>query len=351
MVMDNQRYTQSKQAVLLLAVIVTVVTWICANSSAYGQDDLETVTLPEIRMRDANVLADEATNTYYITSSARNAGVRVYTSKDLETWEGPHIVYRTPEEMWGSDVEINSIWAPEMHKYRGRYYLFLTFSSNKELPEQWDQWFEWLPRVRRASQVLVSDSPLGPFEPFANEPPLPQNMMTLDGHLWVEDGTPYMVFCHEWVQVVDGSISMVQLSEDLSRTVAEPEVLFRGSAAPWATESTDWGIGSWVTDAPWLYRSKSGKLFMLWSGYNDGVYHSGIAISESGKLAGPWTQQEEPIYTDDGGHPSLFTTFDGTLMMVLHAPNSDTERMHLFEMEDTGETLRIVREVTTDLAE
>ncbi|MDR8392431.1 glycoside hydrolase family 43 protein [Aliifodinibius sp. S!AR15-10] len=313
---------------------------------AYGQDNISTVKLSEVRMRDANVLPDKETGTYYITSSARNAGVRVYTSKDLVNWEGPHIVYRTPDEMWGKDVEINSIWAPEMHKYKGKYYLFLTFSSSKELPEQWDEWFQWLPRVRRASQVLVSDSPLGPFEPFSNEPTLPKDMMTLDGTLWEEDGRPYMVFCQEWVQVVDGSISMVQLTEDLSETVGDTKVLFRGSAAPWAPMSTDHGIGSWVTDAPWLYRSKSGKLFMLWSGYNDGVYTSGIAISDSGKLAGPWKQQAEPVYSDDGGHPSLFTTFDGTLMMALHSPNSDTERMHLFEMEDTGETLRVVREFT-----
>ena len=128
--------------------------------------------------------------------------------------------------------------------------------------------------------------------------------------------------------------------------MGDHKVLFHGSDAPWATRSEDWGSGSWVTDAPWLYTSKSGKLFMLWSGYNDGVYTSGLAVSESGNLAGPWTQQDEPVYTDDGGHPSLFTTFDGRLIMALHSPNSDEERMHFFEMKDTGETLRIVRELS-----
>ncbi|MDX1638631.1 MAG: glycoside hydrolase family 43 protein [Balneolaceae bacterium] len=337
MEIGTNRYVGISSVMLLLVILVGSLEF------AEAQDITSGNKLSDIRMRDANILPDEKTGLYYITSSARGAAVRVYKSKDLVNWEGPHMVYQTPDDMWGTHIEINSIWAPEMHSYNSRYYLFLTFSSDKRLPEQWDQWFEWLPRVRRASQVLVSDSPLGPFEPFSNEPALLTDMMTLDGTLWVEDGTPYMVFCQEWVQVVDGSISMVQLTEDLSATAGDTEVLFRGSAAPWAPMSDAHGIGSWVTDAPWLYRSRSGKLFMLWSGYNEGVYTTGIAISDSGKLAGPWRQKAVPIYTDDGGHPSLFRAFDGTLMMALHTPNADEERMHLFEMEDTGETLRIVK--------
>ena len=37
----------------------------------------------------------------------------------------------------------------------------------------------------------------------------------------------------------------------------------------------------------------------------------------------------------------VFKRFDGQLMMVLHSPNKNTERAKLFELEDTGETLRI----------
>ena len=39
---------------------------------------------------------------------------------------------------------------------------------------------------------------------------------------------------------------------------------------------------------------------MLWSSFSTGGYTTGIAISDSGKLAGPWRQQAEPIYTADG---------------------------------------------------
>lgn len=39
----------------------------------------------------------------------------------------------------------------------------------------------------------------------------------------------------------------------------------------------------------------------------------------------------------------LFRRFDGTLMMTLHTPNGGREtRIRLFEIEDTGETLRVL---------
>ncbi len=299
--------------------------------------------LADVRMRDVCILTDEKTKTYYAISSARapdkegfrNPAVRAFTSKDLINWEGPQIIFQTPKDLWG-DVNIVGIWAPEMHFYKGRYYLFLTFDTDAKLSEQWR---DWLPRVRRAAQILVADSPLGPFKPFRNQPTLPADMMTLDGTLWEEDGAAYMVFAHEWVQIKDGTIEFVRLKDDLSETVGEPKKLFDGSDAPWARKSPQWG--SWVTDGPFLYKSKSGKLFMIWSSFGATGYMVGVAVSDSGKLAGPWKQRSEALYSADGGHGMLFRRFDGQLMLVLHSPNKMTERARLFEIEDTGEILRV----------
>jgi arabinan endo-1,5-alpha-L-arabinosidase len=85
---------------------------------------------------------------------------------------------------------------------------------------------------------------------------------------------------------------------------------------------------------------------MIWTSGGYIGYTLGIAISPSGKLAGPWQQQDEPLYKDDGGHGMLFTTFDGKLIMVLHSPNNRAARPRIFEMEDTGETLKVVKEFT-----
>lgn len=296
------------------------------------------VSLADVRMRDAAILADPTSRTYTLVASARGVAVRAYTSKDLRTWDGPRIIFSAPADFWGEGTGLKSIWAPELHRYRETYYLFLTFDTDRLLGEQWR---DWLPRVVRGSQVLVAEAPEGPYRAFQPRSTLPPDMMTLDGTLFEEDGVPYMVFCHEWVQIKDGTVSYVRLAEDLSAAVGEPKRLFHGSDAPWAIKNPDYG--SFVTDGPSFHRSKSGKLFMIWSGFGAGGYTVGLAISDSGKLAGPWRQQAAPVFGQNGGHGFLFSRFDGQLMLALHSPNKDTERIRLFEMEDTGDTLRIVR--------
>lgn len=308
-----------------------------ARAGEAPADEIRAARLPDVRMRDACVLVDEARQRYVMVAAGRGATVRAYTSRDLVDWEGPHTVFAATGDTW-READIRGIWAPELHEYKGRYYLFLTFDTTTQFPEQWR---DWLPRVKRASSVLVSDSPLGPFKPFADKPTLPEDMMTLDGTLWVEDGVPYMIYCHEWVQIVNGTVEMIQLTDDLSATVGEPTRLFWGNDGPWSKRSDQYGC--WVTDGPWLHTSKSGKLFMLWSSGGPEGYTVGLAVSESGKLAGPWTQQAEPVFKDDGGHAMMFERFDGQLMMTLHLPNKPPrERIQLFEMEDTGDTLRVI---------
>jgi len=296
------------------------------------------IRLPDVRLRDCCVWADTNSQTYYLVSSTARRGTNArpvvveYTSKDLTNWQGPRVIYEVPQDFWAQ----RGIWAPELHAYQGKFYLFLTFNTDDLFPEQWRDWY---PRVKRGSQILVGDSPQGPFRPFANHSTLPVDMMTLDGTLWVEDGVPFMVFAHEWVQITDGRMEYIQLKPDLSDTVGEPKRMFQASDAPWSTKSE---MGNHVTDGPFLYRSRTGRLLMVWSSFGTGGYEVGLAISQSGRLAGPWVQQAEPLYTQNGGHPMLFRRFDGQLMMMLHAPNHQPdERARLFEMEDLGDTLRL----------
>jgi hypothetical protein len=87
---------------------------------------------------------------------------------------------------------------------------------------------------------------------------------------------------------------------------------------------------------------------VIWSSRaHDQTYELGVAISDSGKLAGPWRQEDKPLYGDNGGHGMIFKIFDGKLMLVLHAPDGRGPQPHIFEIEDTGETLHIVKEFTS----
>ena len=322
--------------VLLLAAGCAFVAHADSNDAAA---DSPTVKLADVRLRDCCIWPDTNSQTYYLVSSTGRRGphgrpaVIEFTSRDLTNWTGPRVIFEVPENFWAQ----RGIWAPELHEWRGKFYLFLTFNTDDQFPEQWRN---WPPRVKRGSQILVSDSPAGPFAPFANHATTPADMMTLDGTFWVEDGVPFMVFSHEWVQITDGRMEYIRLKDDLSAAVGEPHWMFQASDAPWSQKSKD--TGCHVTDGPYLYRSKTGKLMMVWSSFGVGGYEVGLAISQSGKLAGPWEQQAQPLFAHDGGHPMLFRRFDGQLMMILHSPNHPPdERARLFEVEDLGDTLRL----------
>jgi hypothetical protein len=306
------------------------------------------VTLPQLSIRDVCILPDPASKTYYMVGP-QGRGVRQYTSKDLVTWAGPTQVYNAPADVWGN-VQITSIWAPEIHKYKDKYYLFFTFDSRSPLPAGADNSHKppgsERPLVIRGSTTAVSDSITGPFRVIEKHAIPPTEMMTLDGTLWVEDGQPYMAFCHEWVQTTVGEIQAVKLKDDLSAAADKPFLLFKSSDAAWAKVQPEGGT---VTDGCYFRTSKSGKLFMVWSSFDDRAggprYQVGVAISDSGKIAGPWKHQPQALLPEvDGGHPMLFETFEGKLMMVLHSPGNGNTRAKIYEMEDTGETLKVVKE-------
>lgn len=294
--------------------------------------------LKDIHLRDVCVLPDKTTGIYYMVGPGRGASVVQYISKDLVNWTGPKEIYKAPAGLW-PDAPITAVWAPELHVYKGKYYIFLTFSTNKLFPEQW---LNWRPRVVRGSQILVGDSPTGPFKAFQNHSTTPTDMMTLDGTFWEEDGKPYMIFSQEWVQISNGQMEYIPLKDDLSEAVGPPKFMFRASEAKWVPPTK--AEGSYITDGPYLYLSKSGKLMMIWSSFSPGGYTVGLGISESGKLAGPWKQDDKPIFDKDGGHGMLFKTFDGKLMMALHTPNNRNAQPHFYFIEDTGTTLKITGE-------
>ena len=308
----------------------------------------KSLTLKDINIRDPYILPVEKEGVYYMYASSPTredgkvyGGMVAYKSRDLKNWEGPVRVFDVPRDNWIT----GTVWAPEVHKYKGKYYLFATLNSDIK----WKGDKQGHPAyTHRATQVFWSKSPEGPFLPFEEKTPFtPLDEMTLDGTLWVENGVPYMVYCHEWVETLDGEMNLVQLKKDLSGTVGEPIRLFCASVAKWSTgaKRAD-GSKTYVTDGCFLYRSKSGKLLMMWSSFMNGTYAVGIAESTTGKIIGPWRQQQEPIFVN-GGHSMLFRTFDGRLCLVLHSPNSPggSERAKIMELEDLGHTLRVKSEV------
>ncbi|QYR23562.1 glycoside hydrolase family 43 protein [Paenibacillus sp. sptzw28] len=306
--------------------------------------------LTDIPVHDPFVLTDGKNEVYYMYTSGipgltdlDRHGVLVYKSTDLLEWEGPYVVFTVPDDVWAHPG--HGKWAPEVHEYKGRFYLFVTLHNNDSIiaepPEVWKI------NHMRGTSIAVSDSPEGPFELLKTDAPVPPaDFMTLDGTLYVdEDGQPWMVYAHEWIQLIDGTFEAVRLNNDLSAGVGEPIHLFKASDAPWinaeATPNTKHSV--YVTDGCQLYKGKGGQLLMLWSSYNKGGYVQTIARSRSGKLKGPW-EQLEPLVYGDSGHGMLFQTFTGERMLILHQPfKLPDSRAKIYEMEETEDGFKVIR--------
>ena len=83
-------------------------------------------------------------------------------------------------------------------------------------------------------KVLKADKPDGKFTVHSEGTITPPDWESLDGTLYIsKSGKPYMIFCHEWVQVNDGEMCAIEMSADLKRAVGEPILLFKASEASW----------------------------------------------------------------------------------------------------------------------
>jgi beta-xylosidase len=254
-------------------------------------------------------------------------GFDCYKSNDLEAWEGPIEAFRPSEDFWATQ----NFWAPEVHAYKGKFYMFATFKAERKY---------------RGTQILFSDSIEGPYEPLTDGPVTPENWECLDGTLFVDDeGKPWIVFCHEWTQIHNGSVCAMPLSDDLKEAVGKPVFLFDAMEAAWVKPLFGWPEGdgalnnmpAYVTDGPFMYRMADGQLIMLWSSMGESGYAMGVARSESGTIMGPWIQEESPLWARDGGHGMIFHTFDGQLMLTFHSPNNTPDERPVFiEIKDAA---------------
>ena len=320
---------------------------LCAAVPAFAQPmaDPAPLLLPQMQLHDPFIVADQASKTYYLftrneaaMTGERRLGTMVYTSKDLKHWSRPRVVFTLPAGIWAKA----GAWAPEVHRWKDKWYLFTTFHDEAAtLPPTGNR-----KPYRRGTILAVADKVDGPYRVVRNgEPVAPKELMTLDGTLHVDAaGKPWLVYAHEWLQTTVGTIEAIPLNQDLS-AAGEPRVLVRANEAGWARgQRQPVGDTVWVTDGPEFYRTAKGTLVMLWSSYGERGYVQGIARSKSGKLEGPW-EQLDPLVRRDSGHGMLFRAFDGRLMMVLHRPFT-LALGKLYEMRDTGDRVEVAREAT-----
>lgn len=291
----------------------------------------------DLRVRDPFVLTSG--DTYYLYKAKGDDGceIIVHKSRDLKTWDDGTVVYTLSKNSWG----VKDLWAPEVHFYNGKYYMFLSLLGRNGL---------------RGTEISVCDTPNGTFTPITNEPATPKDKSCIDGTLYLENGEPYIVYSSDWPHNYDektgcyvGEIWATRLSRDLKREVGEPFRLFKSTeatAAPIPSKEEEYDgkiIRRYGSDAPFVQKLSDGRLYLTWSPIPDGNYIVAAAISKGKSIEGEWEHLSEPLFAKNGGHAMFFTDLEGNRKICLHCPERwFSERANFFNVKEENGVLKII---------
>lgn len=282
--------------------------------------------LDEFRIRDPFILYEGGVYYLYGTNCCYDAvvpidGFYVYTSTDLENWSEATLVYNSPENGTARGVH----WAPEVYHIGDKYYMFATMMQETNM---------------RGTYSLVADSPMGPFRPLSDGALTPKEWESLDGTLYFsKEGKPYLIFCHEHRQIIDGTMCYAELSPDFTHFVSDITVMFAASE-PYFADPPKEGR-HFVTDGPFMFRTKTGELLMIWSTFVQQQYHECLVRFKDGEL-GMDFEHLPPLITDNGGHGMIFEDEKG-LHLTYHYPNTKLyEHAYFCDIEDLGDNLKLV---------
>lgn len=258
----------------------------------------------EIRIRDPFVLYDKKDKKYYMygTNNSFELGFYAYSSDDLNEWSGPFKVFSPSHTFWGTQ----DFWAPEVFNINDEYFMFASFKSKDHC---------------RGCQILKSASPLGPFLPHSDIV-TPKNRECLDGSLYFLNEKPYLIFVHEWLQIGDGEICIIELSKDLKQSIGKPKTLFKASEASWSKHPNWYHENINVCDGPFVVYDENKFPLLLWSSFLEDTYDIGYSYSDESLINGKFEHSKNPIPIKDAGHGMVFEGINKEKYLCLHASNS-----------------------------
>ena len=272
----------------------------------------------DIRIRDPFVYVENGV--YFLLGTTgddpwgKGSDMILYKSADLTNFE--RVMTAT------ADGELNgysNIWAPELHKYRGKYYIIVSADRGD---------------VGRGSFMMVSDSLTQPFTLLTGKYITPAGWGCLDATLFISGGKPYLCFANEWMTPItrdgDGSLYIAELNEDLTEIIGEPKKIVSGKHSGLSVEVGE-KVRGYIAEGPYLY-NEGDDTVLLWSTVTQTGYSVIKSVSRTG-IMGDY-EYEKTIFSDDGGHSMVFTDNDGKRKIALHAPNkTPNERLKIFDLE------------------
>ncbi|PTB94656.1 arabinan endo-1,5-alpha-L-arabinosidase [Marivirga lumbricoides] len=293
--------------ILLLVVL-------CSTQSLHAQ-------MSDIRVHDPVMAKHDGT--YYLFCTGM--GIDVFSSSDMKNWKREAPVFDKALE-WTNNVVPDfsgHIWAPDIHFYEGKYYLYYSVSAfakntsaigvatNTTLNPQSSD-FKW------EDQGIVVQSVPNRDLWNAIDPNI------IEG----KDGTAWMSFGSFWE-----GLKMVKLSGDRT-SIAEPQVwhtIAKRERSPFLADAEP---GDAALEAPFIF--KKGDLYYLFVSWDyccrgeNSTYK--VVVGRSGDITGPFYDQSGKSMAKGGGtlviegnkdwagagHNSAYT-FDGKDYFIFHA--------------------------------
>lgn len=284
-----------------VAVLVMICVIVTSCSQKRNQNTATTGTKKDtILLADPTIFLDN--NTYYLYGTNSPDGFLVYTSDNLQDWTVPLQAADGLALRKGESCGTKGFWAPQIFRYRDKYYMAYTADENIAIAE--------------------SDSPAGPFrqKEFSKiESPTRQ----IDPFVFFDDdGKIYLYH----VRLTNGNrIFVAEMTDDLSAILEETVTECITATEGWEdTQRVEWT----VAEGPTVI--KHNGLYYLFYSANDFRnidYAVGYAVSES--PYGPWKKTEEsPIISrhnvgfNGAGHGDFFLDKDNNWKYVFHIHNS-----------------------------
>ncbi|WP_162012211.1 glycoside hydrolase family 43 protein [Streptococcus sp. S784/96/1] len=295
----------------------------------------------EINIRDPYILVHNENYYLYGTRSQTTwsdaDGFDCYVSQNLTDWEGPIEIFKRTDDFFATQ----NFWAPEVYAYQNAFYMVTTLGAKNQT---------------KGIYVLKADQPIGPFE-LISDRLTPENWAAIDGTLYFEKETPYLIFSHSFETSPDGDMCLLPLNKDLTSVREEhPLTLFSAKEASWAKPvpfaKEEFGMDEdvYFTDGPSLFKDEQNDLYMIWSSWSTTGYAVGLAQSETGSVIGPWQQLPDLLFGENGGHAMVFKDLNQTLRFAYHFPNDHyREKPQFAELIQKHNSYKLINR--TDLLE
>ncbi len=240
----------------------------------------------------------------------------LYKSKDLTEFS-PVCCMVEKQTLSG----FSEFWAPELHKVNGKYYLIVSVYSA-----------DW----GRGSIILTANKIDEPFTLLTGEYITPKGWSCLDATLFTKDGKNYLYFSDEWRFAVskdgDGGIFVVELSDDLKKTIGQPKKVISGKGCGFAREIADVFTSEkgYVAEGPFV-KEREGKIELYWSTFSNQGYCVVKSVADS--VFGEY-KFSEFVVEKNGGHAMIFNDISGKEYITFHQPNNPpTERMNKMQIK------------------